>query len=60
MHLQAYGRLRRTAAQRLSYPEQNVSAVAVELTRDELARIGGDLPKAGDRYNEAGMASVNL
>jgi aryl-alcohol dehydrogenase-like predicted oxidoreductase len=43
------------------YLEQNAGAVDVELTPDELARIDADLPKAaGERYDEAGMAAVNL
>ena len=43
------------------YLEQNAGAVAVELTREELARIDAELPEpAGERYNEAGMADVNL
>jgi aryl-alcohol dehydrogenase-like predicted oxidoreductase len=46
---------------RRSYLEQNAGAVDVELTDDELARIDAELPKAaGDRYDEAGMASVHL
>ena len=46
---------------RRTYLEQNAGAVDVELTEEELARIDAELPAvAGDRYNEAGMASVNL
>jgi aryl-alcohol dehydrogenase-like predicted oxidoreductase len=46
---------------RRTYLEQNAGAVDVELTDDELARIDAELPEAvGERYNEAGMASVNL
>ena len=46
---------------RRTYVEQNVAAVDVELTEDDLARINAELPEpAGDRYDEAGMASVNL
>jgi aryl-alcohol dehydrogenase-like predicted oxidoreductase len=46
---------------RRSYLEQNAAAVDVELTEDELARIDAELPKAaGARYDEYGMASVNL
>jgi aryl-alcohol dehydrogenase-like predicted oxidoreductase len=46
---------------RRTYLEQNAGAIDVELTRDDLARIDADLPKAaGERYNEAGMAGVNL
>jgi aryl-alcohol dehydrogenase-like predicted oxidoreductase len=46
---------------RCLYLEQNAGAVDVELTEDELARIDAELPEAaGERYDEAGMASVNL
>ncbi|HSD24595.1 MAG TPA: aldo/keto reductase [Solirubrobacterales bacterium] len=46
---------------RRKYLEENVVAVDVELTEDDLARIEEELPApAGDRYNEVGMASVNL
>jgi len=46
---------------RRSYLEQNAGAVDVELTQDDLERSGAELPRpAGERYNEAGMASVNL
>ena len=46
---------------RRKYLEENAGAVDVELTDDDLARIDAELPKAaGDRYDEAGMASVNL
>jgi aryl-alcohol dehydrogenase-like predicted oxidoreductase len=46
---------------RRSYLEQNAAAVDVELTDEDLARINAELPEpAGARYNEAGMASVNL
>jgi aryl-alcohol dehydrogenase-like predicted oxidoreductase len=46
---------------RRSYLEQNAGAVEVELTEEELRRIDAELPKvAGDRYDEYGMASVNL
>jgi aryl-alcohol dehydrogenase-like predicted oxidoreductase len=46
---------------RRSYLEQNAAAVDVELTADDLRRIDAELPQAaGDRYNEAGMASINL
>ncbi|MGW2933237.1 aldo/keto reductase [Streptomyces sp. NPDC001156] len=45
---------------RRSYLEQNVGAVDVELTKDDLARIDAELPQAaGQRYDEAGMSSVN-
>jgi aryl-alcohol dehydrogenase-like predicted oxidoreductase len=46
---------------RRKYLEENAAAVDVELTPDDLDRIDAELPKvAGDRYNEWGMASVNL
>ena len=46
---------------RRSYLEQNAGAVEVELTQEDLARIDAELPQpAGERYNEAGMAGVNL
>jgi aryl-alcohol dehydrogenase-like predicted oxidoreductase len=46
---------------RRSYLEQNAGAVDVELSDEDLARIDAELPKAsGERYDEAGMASVNL
>src|SRR4051812_7156550 len=46
---------------RRTYLEQNVGAADVELTEEDLARINAELPEAaGDRYDEAGMASVHL
>ena len=46
---------------RRSYLEENAAAVEVELTAADLERIDADLPKvSGARYDEAGMASVNL
>ena len=46
---------------RREYLEQNAGAVDVELTDEDLARIDAELPTvAGDRYDEAGMAAVNL
>jgi aryl-alcohol dehydrogenase-like predicted oxidoreductase len=46
---------------RRSYLEQNAGAVDVELTTEELARIDAEIPEAaGERYDEYGMASVNL
>ena len=46
---------------RRKYLEENAAAVDVELTPDDLARIDAELPRAaGERYDEAGMASVNL
>jgi aryl-alcohol dehydrogenase-like predicted oxidoreductase len=45
---------------RRSYLEENAAAVDVELTGEDLARIDAELPPvAGERYDEAGMASVN-
>jgi aryl-alcohol dehydrogenase-like predicted oxidoreductase len=45
---------------RRSYLEQNAGAADVELTADDLARIDDELPEtAGERYSEAGMATVN-
>jgi aryl-alcohol dehydrogenase-like predicted oxidoreductase len=46
---------------RRTYLEQNAAAVDVELTEEDLARIDAEVPAAaGARYDEAGMASVNL
>jgi aryl-alcohol dehydrogenase-like predicted oxidoreductase len=46
---------------RRKYLEENAAAVDVELTKDDLDRIDAELPEvAGARYNEWGMASVNL
>jgi aryl-alcohol dehydrogenase-like predicted oxidoreductase len=46
---------------RRTYLEQNVGAVDVELSDEDLNRIEAELPEvAGARYDEAGMASVNL
>ena len=45
---------------RRSYLEQNAAAAEVELSDEDLARIE-ELPAvSGERYDEAGMASVNL
>jgi aryl-alcohol dehydrogenase-like predicted oxidoreductase len=45
---------------RRTYLEQNAAAVDVRLSADDLARIDAQLPEtAGERYDEAGMASVN-
>ncbi|MGQ4420932.1 aldo/keto reductase, partial [Streptomyces sp. SAS_269] len=45
---------------RRTYLEQNASSVDVELTKEDLARIDAELPQAsGERYDEAGMRSVN-
>jgi aryl-alcohol dehydrogenase-like predicted oxidoreductase len=46
---------------RRTYLEENAAAADVELTDEDLARIDVELPEpAGARYDEAGMASVNL
>ena len=46
---------------RRAYLEQNAGSIEVELTADDLARIDAELPQpAGERYDEAGMAAVNL
>ena len=46
---------------RREYLEQNAAAVEVELTDEDLARIDAELPEAaGERYDAAGMAAVNL
>jgi aryl-alcohol dehydrogenase-like predicted oxidoreductase len=46
---------------RRAYLEENVGAVDVELTDEDLTRINAELPEAaGARYDEAGMATVNL
>ena len=46
---------------RRTYLEQNAAAVEVELTDEDLARIDAEVPEAaGARYDEVGMATVNL
>jgi aryl-alcohol dehydrogenase-like predicted oxidoreductase len=46
---------------RRTYLEQNAGSVDVKLTEEELTRIDAELPNpAGERYDEAGMAAVNL
>jgi aryl-alcohol dehydrogenase-like predicted oxidoreductase len=46
---------------RRTYLEQNAAAADVELTDEDLARIEAELPQvAGARYDESGMAAVNL
>jgi aryl-alcohol dehydrogenase-like predicted oxidoreductase len=46
---------------RRSYLEQNAGAVGISLSEHDLAEIDAELPApAGARYDEAGMASVNL
>ncbi|WP_149551540.1 aldo/keto reductase [Streptomyces marokkonensis] len=45
---------------RRTYLKQNAAAVDIDLTKDDLARIEAELPEAaGERYDEAGMRSVN-
>jgi aryl-alcohol dehydrogenase-like predicted oxidoreductase len=45
---------------RRTYLEQNAAAVDVELTAEDLRRIDAELPPvAGERYDDAGMSSVN-
>jgi aryl-alcohol dehydrogenase-like predicted oxidoreductase len=46
---------------RRKYLEENAAAAQVELSGEDLARIEAELPPvAGERYDEVGMASVNL
>jgi aryl-alcohol dehydrogenase-like predicted oxidoreductase len=46
---------------RRKYLEENAAAVDVELTSEELSRIDAELPEvSGERYDEEGMAAVNL
>ncbi len=47
---------------RCEYLEENAGAADVELTRDDLARLEEVAPvgaAAGERYDEAGMQTVN-
>jgi aryl-alcohol dehydrogenase-like predicted oxidoreductase len=45
---------------RRKYLEENLGAVDVELSGDDLARIDAELPEpAGDRYDSPGMATIN-
>jgi aryl-alcohol dehydrogenase-like predicted oxidoreductase len=45
---------------RRSYLEQNAAATDVELSGDDLARIGAEMPAAaGDRYDPSGMQALN-
>ena len=47
---------------RRAYLEQNVRALDVSLTGDDLRRIDAAAPKgvaSGDRYTERGMASID-
>jgi aryl-alcohol dehydrogenase-like predicted oxidoreductase len=46
---------------RRTYLEQNAGALGVDLSADDLARIDAELPEtAGDRYDEAGMRTLNV
>jgi aryl-alcohol dehydrogenase-like predicted oxidoreductase len=46
---------------RRTYLEQNAAAADVELSAEDVDRIETELPQAaGPRYNEAGMANLNL
>jgi len=46
---------------RRTYLEENAAAADIELTDDDLARIDAELPEvSGERYEEVGMAGVNL
>ncbi len=45
---------------RVAYLEENLGAADVVLTAEDLERIDAELPQvAGDRYDSAGMASIN-
>src|SRR4051794_34729169 len=45
---------------RREYLEENLAAVDVELSDDDIARIDAELPAvAGDRYDPAGMSAIN-
>jgi aryl-alcohol dehydrogenase-like predicted oxidoreductase len=45
---------------RRSYLEQNAAAAGIELIDDDLARLAELSAPAGERYDEAGMATVNV
>ena len=46
---------------RRKYLEENAAAIDVELSDEDLARSEAELPPAaGERYDEAGMATVHL
>ncbi len=46
---------------RRTYLEENAAATDVELTDEDVSRIDAELPEvSGERYDQAGMASVNL
>jgi aryl-alcohol dehydrogenase-like predicted oxidoreductase len=45
---------------RRQYLEENLGAADIELTEDDLRRIDAELPEpAGDRYDAAGMSTIN-
>jgi aryl-alcohol dehydrogenase-like predicted oxidoreductase len=46
---------------RRSYLEENAAAADIELSEEDLTRIDDELPEvSGERYEETGMAAVNL
>jgi aryl-alcohol dehydrogenase-like predicted oxidoreductase len=46
---------------RRTYLEENAAAADIDLTDEDLSRIDDELPEvAGERYEETGMAAVNL
>jgi len=46
---------------RRTYLEENAAAADINLSDEDLERIDAELPQAaGDRYDQSGMASVNL
>jgi aryl-alcohol dehydrogenase-like predicted oxidoreductase len=46
---------------RRTYLEENAAAADIELTDEDLSRINEELPEvSGERYEETGMAGVNL
>jgi aryl-alcohol dehydrogenase-like predicted oxidoreductase len=46
---------------RREYLEENAAAADIELSAEDLSRINEELPEvSGDRYEETGMAAVNL
>jgi aryl-alcohol dehydrogenase-like predicted oxidoreductase len=45
---------------RRRYLEENLGAAAIELTKDDLARVDAEVPAAaGDRYDRVGMSIIN-
>ncbi|HYJ12342.1 MAG TPA: aldo/keto reductase, partial [Thermomicrobiales bacterium] len=44
---------------RVSRVEENTAAVSVELTADQIERLNNLTPAAGDRHDEANMASID-